>query len=139
MRMAKMRLAVRLCLIVAVWLVPFLGGCGRGLPDPPAAKNSTAASNADDPDVYKPLKPRSTPPPPPSPPSKKDGSVQNQPAQSDPDVYVPEKPRTPPAQPKKDQTAQNDSDAHKSDKPSATPPSLPSPPPKKDRTGSVRS
>jgi len=133
MKMIKARLAIQLCLIVSVWFVLFLGGCGRGLPDPPAAKSSTAAFNVDDPDVYKPAKPRSTPPPSPLSPSKKDGSVQNQTAQSDPDVYVPEKPPSRPAtQPKKDHTTQNDSDAHKSDKPSSPPPSLPTPP-KKDK------
>jgi hypothetical protein len=119
-------------LIIAVWYLPFLGGCGSGLPDPPAAKSSTAASNTDDPDVYKPSKPRSTIPPPPLPPSKKDESVQNQPAQSDPDVYVPEKLTPRPATPlKKDQTAQKDSDARKSD--NLASPLQPSPPLKKDQ------
>jgi hypothetical protein len=123
---------MRIRLIIAVWYLPFFGGCGSGMPDPPAAKSSTAASNTDDPDVYKPAKPRSAIPPPPLPPSKKDGSVQNQPAQSDPDVYVPEKPPPRPATPlKKDQTAQKDSEARKSDNPAS--PLQPSPAPKKDQ------
>jgi hypothetical protein len=126
MQTTKARLAIQLYLMVAVWIVLFLGGCGRGLPDPPTAKSSSAASNADDPDVYKPDKPRSAPTPPPSPDSKKDGLAQSQPAQSDPDVYVPEKPRTPPAQIKKEQTTPNDSDAYKSD--NTSPPLVSQPP-----------
>jgi hypothetical protein len=107
-----------------------MGGCGRGLPDAAAAKSSTIATNADDPDAYKPLKPRVAPPSPPSPSSKKDDQGQNQPAQFDPDVYVPEKPPTRPAtEPKKEPARQNDSDAHKSAKPSSPRP-LPATSPK---------
>jgi hypothetical protein len=115
MQMGGMRFISRLDLIIAALFIQFLGGCSRGLPDPPVANNSTAATNIDDPDVYKPAKPRSAPTPPPSPDSKKDGLAQSQPPQSDPDVYVPEKPRTPPPQIKKEQPTPNDSDAHKSD------------------------
>jgi hypothetical protein len=130
MQMTKKELAVQVFFLVAVWLVLLLGGCSRGSPEPPA-NSATAASNADDSDVYKPLKPRPAPAPPPL--VKKGETAQNQPAQSDPDVYVPEKPRARPAtQPKTDQAAKNDSDAQKTDKPSQ-PPTLPAQP-KKDES-----
>jgi hypothetical protein len=129
MGMAKMRSGEWIGLIIAIWFILLMVGCGRGLPDSPAEKSSTIASKVDDPDAYKPLKPRSTPPPPPSPLSKKDEQGRHQPAQIDPDVYVPEKPPTRPAtQPKKEHAGQNDSDAHTSPKPSSPPPSPPTPP-----------
>jgi hypothetical protein len=133
MRSAKSRPGAELCLFVALWLAPLSGGCGHGVPDAPAVINS-AAANADDPDVFRPAKPRASPaPPPPSSGSNKDGSAQNEAAKADLDVYVPEnRPTRPAVQPKKGEPAEAASVSHTSEGPALAVSQPPTPPKKHD-------